>query len=103
MSKNPTSVVITGASAGIGEAIARRFDREDYHLILLARRQEKLEALKRQLSCKVDILPLDVKEKTAVLDTFSRIEDQGPIDILVNNAGLALGLDPAQKASLDDW
>jgi 3-hydroxy acid dehydrogenase / malonic semialdehyde reductase len=103
MSKNLISVVITGASAGIGEAIARRFDREGYHLILLARRQEKLEALKKQLSCKVDIFALDVKEKPAVLDTLSRIEDQGPIDILVNNAGLALGLEPAHKAILDDW
>ena len=103
MSKHPLSVVITGASAGIGEAVARRFDREGYHLILLARRLEKLEALKAQLSCPVDIYALDVKEKTAVFDTLRRIEDRGPIDILVNNAGLALGLDPAYKASLEDW
>lgn len=103
MSKNLISVVITGASAGIGEAVARRFDQEGYRLILLARRLEKLEALKAQLSCPVDIYPLDVKEKDAVFDTFRQIEDNGPIDILVNNAGLALGLDPAYKASLEDW
>lgn len=98
-----TSVVITGASAGIGECIAKRFAKEDYHLILLARRYEKLEALKKELACPVDIFALDVKDRASVADVFNLIVEKRPIDILVNNAGLALGLEPAYKASLDDW
>jgi 3-hydroxy acid dehydrogenase / malonic semialdehyde reductase len=97
------SIVITGASAGIGSAIAKRFAKEGYHLFLLARRYEKLEALKNQLSCPVDIFELDVTDRKSVLDVFSRILKKSPIDILVNNAGLALGLDPVYKANLDDW
>jgi 3-hydroxy acid dehydrogenase / malonic semialdehyde reductase len=103
MSRNPICVVITGASAGIGEAVAKRFARDGYHLFLLARRQEKLEALKRELACPVDLFSLDVKERESVDEVFRRIEENHSIDILVNNAGLALGLDPAQRASLDDW
>jgi len=97
------SIVITGASAGIGAAIAKRFAKEGYHLFLLARRYEKLEALKKQLSCPVDIFALDVTDRKSVLDVFSHILKKSSIDILVNNAGLALGLDPAYKANLDDW
>jgi len=103
MANEPISVVITGASAGIGEAIAKRYAREGFHLFLLARRQEKLQALKNQLNCPVDVFTLDVKDKASVNDVFNRIIEKGPIDILVNNAGLALGLDPAHKAQLDDW
>lgn len=103
MSKEPITVVITGASAGIGEATAKRFAKEGFRLFLLARRHEKLEALKKQFSCPVEIFSLNVKDKVSVFDIFSHILNKGPVDILVNNAGLALGLDPAHQAHLDDW
>jgi 3-hydroxy acid dehydrogenase/malonic semialdehyde reductase len=97
------SVIITGASAGIGEAIAKRFAKEGCHLFLLARRYDKLEALKKELSCPIDIFELDVMNKDSVFEVFQHIQRKSSIDVLVNNAGLALGLDPAYRANLDDW
>lgn len=99
------NIVITGASVGIGAAIARCFAKEDYHLVLLARRESKLEALRQELGPgKATIFALDVTVRSEVEETFARIEkDRGAIDILVNNAGGAFGLDRAQEASLDDW
>ena len=97
--------VITGASAGIGAAIARRFAQAGYALVLLARRKEKLEALRHELGSKnIYAFELDVSSRDAVEKTFAMIEREiGAIDILVNNAGGAFGLDRAQEAKLDDW
>lgn len=102
MSKN---VVITGASAGIGAAVARRFAKEGHQVILLARRLDKLEALREEIREKKAIaFELDVTARPAVEKTFARIEKEvGPIDVLVNNAGAAFGLDPAQKAHFEEW
>lgn len=99
------TVCITGASAGIGAATARRFAKEGFRLVLLARRLDKLEALRNELqNCDVLPLALDVSVKEAVIRTFSQIENKwGGIDVLVNNAGGAFGLDLAQSASLEDW
>src|ERR1700674_2918381 len=99
------NVVITGASAGIGAATARRFAKSGYRLVLIARRKEKLEELRRELG-KSDaaIFSLDISSRPAVEKTFEQIEKEiGPIDILVNNAGGAFGLDRAWQANLDDW
>lgn len=98
-------VVITGASSGIGAEAARRFAKAGYRLVLLARRQEKLEELKEEIGHKDTVVfALDVTQRSAVQEVFARIEKEaGPIDILVNNAGGAFGLDRAQEASLDDW
>lgn len=94
------NVVITGASAGIGAATARRFARSGYRLTLLARRKEKLEELRDELKeIDVTIFPLDITCRAEVEKTFAQIDP----DILVNNAGLALGLDQAQVANLSDW
>jgi 3-hydroxy acid dehydrogenase / malonic semialdehyde reductase len=99
------NVVITGASAGIGASIARRFAKEGYRLILLARRKEKLEDLRRELGGHNHIaLELDVTSRPSVEKVFDHIEKElGAIDILINNAGCAFGLDKAQDAKLDEW
>jgi 3-hydroxy acid dehydrogenase/malonic semialdehyde reductase len=101
----PPVIVITGASAGIGAATARRYAKEPVRLALVARRKDKLEELQRELgSDKVSIYALDVTLQTEVEHTFLAIEkEHGAIDILVNNAGSALGLDPAQTASVEEW
>lgn len=96
MTKN---IVITGASAGIGAAVARKFSKE-YEVVLLARRKEKLMALEGELGKNVRTFALDVSSRNDVERVFQEI---GSVSILVNNAGMAAGLDPAQKASLDGW
>lgn len=105
---NYNTVLITGASAGIGEAFAIKFAEAGYDLILLARRIEKLETLKEKIQnqFKVDVKIFDVdvrnnKKLTNIIeqnkDTFEKV------DILVNNAGLALGLEKIQNGVLDNW
>lgn len=91
---------ITGASAGIGAAIARRFAKEGHELILAARRKDKLEILCKELGKKAHPLQLDVTSRASVEKAFHQI---GRVDVLINNAGLALGLDKAQDSNLDDW
>lgn len=101
------TVWITGASSGIGKAIAEKLSTEEYRLILSARRLEKLEALKADLESKggeVYIYQLDVSDRTSVFDTVKKAHEEiGDIDVLVNNAGLAAGLDDFQDALLEDW
>lgn len=99
------NIVITGASSGIGAALARRFSKENCHLVLIARRLEKLEALRQEIGVeKVSIFELDVTNRNDVEKVFSQITKEiGSIDVLVNNAGAAFGLDLAQEADLDDW
>ncbi len=93
-------VLITGASAGIGEAIARRFDQKGYRLILTARRRDRLMKIKESLRAPSEVIELDVMRREEVEKILAGV---GPVDILVNNAGLALGLEPAYRADLDDW
>ncbi|MBM4985448.1 SDR family oxidoreductase [Vibrio parahaemolyticus] len=81
-------VVITGASSGIGEAIARRFSEEGHPLLLVARRVERLEALNlpNTLCEKVD-----VTDQASLITAIEKAEAQfGPADVLVNNAGVML-------------
>lgn len=97
-------VVITGASSGIGSAIARRFAKEHFPLVLLSRRQEKLEHLKQELKTETTFYPLDVTQSAQVHAVMAQIEQEiGPIGVLVNNAGLALGLDMAYSAKMEHW
>ncbi|MGB7126205.1 MAG: SDR family NAD(P)-dependent oxidoreductase [Methylovirgula sp.] len=98
-------VFVTGASAGFGAAIARRFAKEGHRVVITGRRRERLEALVGELD-RDKILPLvfDVRDRAAVERAFEALPAAfAAIDVLVNNAGLALGLEPAQKANLDDW
>ena len=96
---------ITGASSGFGEAIAREFAKQNYNLIILGRRLERLENLKNELkNVDVHILNIDVRDKNAIFEAVKNLpENFKNIEILVNNAGLALGQEKAQDAALEDF
>lgn len=99
-------VLVTGASSGFGEAIARHFAVKGDKVILVARRIERLRKLQIELepSAKIHLLQLDVRDRAAVEKALAELPPGfAAVDILVNNAGLALGLQPAQQADLDDW
>ncbi|RAU22541.1 NADP-dependent 3-hydroxy acid dehydrogenase [Paramagnetospirillum kuznetsovii] len=98
------TVLVTGATAGFGQAIARRFARDGARLVICGRRQDRLDALKAELTTPAYAGPLDVRDRTAATSFIDNLPNEfKKIDLLVNNAGLALGLEPAQNASLDDW
>ncbi len=97
-------VFVTGASSGFGAEIARKFVREGHVVIASARRRERLDALQAELGARLHTLVLDVRTRKGVQQAVDGLPDElRAIDLLVNNAGLALGLEPAQRASLDDW
>jgi 3-hydroxy acid dehydrogenase / malonic semialdehyde reductase len=98
-------VLVTGATSGFGVAIARRFAREGHRIIATGRRAERLAALANELGDAVALtLPLDVRDRAAVERAVAALPSElAAIDLLVNNAGLARGLEPAQRAELDDW
>ena len=99
-----TTVFVTGASAGFGEAIARRFAADGARLVISARRAERITELAKEVGGDVLPLTLDVRDREAVAIAVSGLPPEfAAIDVLVNNAGLALGLEPAYKADLDDW
>lgn len=93
------TVCITGATAGIGLACAEAFLAHGATVIATGRRQERLDAMAAKHGDKLIPLRLDVTDREAVFSTL--VGEQ--VDILVNNAGLALGLERADHASLDDW
>ena len=96
--------MITGATAGFGEACARLFAREGWKLVLTGRRAERLASLAAELGVEVHVLVQDVRDRQAVEKDLAALPDDfREIDVLVNNAGLALGLGPAQEADLDQW
>ena len=102
------TILITGATAGIGKACAERFAEAGNCLILTGRRMDRLEALKISLEktpeVKVIIACFDVQDKDAVFAAAAKIEKEvSHIDVLINNAGLALGKDAFDKANLEDW
>ena len=95
---------ITGATSGIGRATAERFIEEGWTVVAMARREERLQELKDAHPDNVHCFKLDVRDKAAVEHVFAEAKERfGAPDVLVNNAGLALGLEPAQACSLDDW
>jgi 3-hydroxy acid dehydrogenase/malonic semialdehyde reductase len=96
---------ITGASSGFGTAIARRVVRGGGRVVAAARRTERLDALAAELGPdKVHRLALDVRDRAAVESCLAGLPPGfDVIDTLVNNAGLALGLQKAPEADLDDW
>lgn len=98
------TVLVTGASAGFGAAIARRLVGDGHRVIAAARRLDRLEALADELGPALLPFALDVTDAgQAAALPGSLPEGWREVDVLVNNAGLALGLDPAWKASLADW
>ena len=99
-----TTVFVTGASAGFGEAIARRFAAAGARVVISARRADRIADLATELGGDVLPVTLDVRDRAAVAAVVAGLPPEfAAIDVLVNNAGLALGLEPAYKADLDDW
>ncbi|MDO9711846.1 SDR family oxidoreductase [Paracraurococcus lichenis] len=98
-------VLVTGATAGFGLAIARRFAADGARIVAVGRRADRLAALATELGeGRVHALPLDVADRAAVTAAVAGLPaDFAAVDVLVNNAGLARGLEPAQAAELDDW
>ena len=102
------TVLVTGATAGFGEATARRFLAHGHQVIAAGRRSERLEALKASLPLeqqkRLHIMVLNVCDSAQVDSlAMSLPVEFSKVTVLVNNAGLALGLEPAHKALLEDW
>ena len=102
------TVLVTGATAGFGEATARRFLAQGHKVIALGRRTERLEALKASLPAdqqkKLLTLAVDVCDSAKVDHLAAALPAEfAKVSVLVNNAGLALGLEPAHQAVLSDW
>jgi NADP-dependent 3-hydroxy acid dehydrogenase YdfG len=96
--------LITGATAGFGAEMARKFTQNGYKVIATGRRRERLERLAAELGINLMPLEMDVTSKESIKQALDSLPaDWREIDVLVNNAGLALGVEPAYKASLEDW
>ena len=96
--------LVTGATAGFGDATTRRLVRDGYRVVATGRRRERLDALAGELGAAVLPYPLDVTNTAAVASLPAALpEPWREIDLLVNNAGLAIGQDPAFAADAADW
>jgi NADP-dependent 3-hydroxy acid dehydrogenase YdfG len=100
--------LITGATAGIGEATAELFAREGYNLILTGRRTDRLDKLAGHLNKKynveVAVSSFDVRNREEVVENLEGLPAKWKkVNVLINNAGLSQGLDPIDKGDMDDW
>lgn len=105
---NGRVAVVTGASAGIGESAAKFLAADGWHVVLAARREEKLRQVKQQIEAdggRATVVVLDVTEQTSIDALARRIDEdlEGRVDLLVNNAGGARGLDSVVDADPQDW
>ncbi len=102
------TAIITGATAGIGEATAILLAGNNFNLVLTGRRKERLETLKHQIEkqtrCEILTLNFDIRSRTETVKAVKNIPEkwQKP-DVLINNAGLAAGLDTIDEGEVDDW
>jgi NADP-dependent 3-hydroxy acid dehydrogenase YdfG len=100
------TAVVTGASSGIGAATARRLAEAGFHVVLAARRTERLDALAKELTAQgrsAGVHPLDVTDRAAVDAFAASLDAHPPLHVLVNNAGGALGTEPVATADPADW
>ncbi|MGC6387054.1 bifunctional NADP-dependent 3-hydroxy acid dehydrogenase/3-hydroxypropionate dehydrogenase YdfG [Ewingella sp. S1.OA.A_B6] len=97
-------IFVTGATAGFGAEIARKFVKSGHKVIASGRRKERLDDLKQELGDALYVVQLDVTNRASIEEAIAALPAEWRnIDVLVNNAGLALGLEKADKADLDDW
>jgi NADP-dependent 3-hydroxy acid dehydrogenase YdfG len=102
------TIFITGATAGFGKAIAKKFAENGYNLIITGRRKVLLDEFAKELiiTYNIEVLPLcfDVRILKQVEEAITSLPEKWKsIDVLVNNAGLAAGLNTIHEAVLDDW
>jgi NADP-dependent 3-hydroxy acid dehydrogenase YdfG len=101
------TIMVTGATAGFGSAIAGKFAKNGYRVIITGRRKERLLELEKELTGEgVEVLPLnfDVRDLAAVKAAVENLPSEWKnIDILVNNAGLAVGLSHIDNGDTEDW
>jgi len=102
------TVLITGATAGIGEATAEILAANGFDVIINGRRMERLEALKTKLEAlqkgRIHILHCDITDRAGILAAIANLPaDWRQIDVLVNNAGIGLGLGPINEGNPSDW
>ena len=102
------TIMVTGATTGFGKAIAIRFARNGFNIIITGRRKELLTALEKELvsfgKIKVLALNFDVRNQKEVSTVIEKLPDEWKaVDILVNNAGLAVGLNHIDSGVIDDW
>ncbi|NLF05024.1 MAG: SDR family NAD(P)-dependent oxidoreductase [Actinomycetales bacterium] len=98
------TVFVTGASAGFGAQISRRFADDGALVVAAARRADRVGELAAELGPNVLPLELDVRDRDAVNEAVAGLPERfAQVDVLVNNAGLALGLEPAHEADPDEW
>ena len=101
-----STVLITGATSGIGKATAELLAKNNFRLILCGRREERLKQLEEDLGSLTELttLQFDVRSREDVFTAVKNLPKEfQQIDVLINNAGNAHGLDPIQDGSLDDW
>lgn len=97
-------IFITGATAGFGAAMVKRFINSGHKVIATGRRAERLEKMKAEYGANLHTLVLDIQNKEKVSEAIDSLPaDFKMIDVLINNAGLALGTNPAQTSKLEDW
>ncbi len=97
-------VFVTGASSGFGAEMARKFARHGHRVIATARRKDRLDALAAEIGPALLPVALDVTDRQSIQSALDSLPpDWQDVDILINNAGLALGVAPAQTASLEEW
>jgi len=95
--------VVTGASSGIGAATARRLVAEGFHVVVAARRVERLEALVKEIG-EATPVACDITDDASVSNLAATVDAlNGRVSLLVNNAGGARGMDPVSTGSVDDW
>ena len=102
------TILITGASSGIGEGCARKFASQGARLILNSRSADKLTALAEELKEKYDaecyVMPFDVCNRDSAAAALNALpQEWKSIDVLINNAGLAIGVDKEYEGNLDEW
>ncbi|MCK9611265.1 MAG: SDR family NAD(P)-dependent oxidoreductase, partial [Candidatus Cloacimonas sp.] len=102
------TVLISGATAGIGKATAFLLAKNNFNLIITGRRQDRLMEIKNNIESEteaiVEILNFDIRNNSEVCNSIDSLPANfKKIDILINNAGLASGLDTVQEGQIDDW